>query len=547
VVRRAHFLIVDQIVRAVSKNAVISFDFIMLIVIAALIAGIGLYENSPVIVVASMLISPMMCPVLAAVVGTMVGKRDLLYQGFKGSFIALLLCIGVGACEAAIMALFSERQLTLATLPYEITARGDPRGLRVGVAIAIVSGFGVALSLLGRNTNSLVGVAISASLLPPAVNSGMIFVYAFLGPKIEVSRKSMLAMSGYSLGLTLVNIALIYLSALLMFAIKRVAPLANKSRHWNLDFRRLNKEMERQSKEVAREDAEVVRNGDDDDNDQQEHQCEEYCIEMPSGDDWISAQRSNPPKIRHSHDSVLYRTTPGSDWIKRAQSCPGSTVVRTNSLDVPYLESISGPEGNGVLLTASGPTQTTAKPPATPSPHNQIILRAAQQRSGYASPPSESPWASARAGSPAENCVTSASVSPERTIQSGAFQSPKMSVTPSEPHSPDRVCAAIRFEEGSRFQSPQMSVTPREPHSPDGVFAAFRFEEGSREFEERSRETSSVISGSQVSLSRFQFQAPAGFEGSSCGYEHCGYEHTLSPHANSLSGINLFAIEVHSS
>ena len=51
----------------------------------------------------------------------------------------------------------------------------------------------------------------------------------------------------------------------------------------------------------------------------------------------------------------------------------------------------------------------------------------------------------------------------------------------------------------------------------------------------------------QVSLSRFQFQAPAGFEGSSCGYEHCGYEHTLSPHANSLSGINLFAIEVHSS
>ena len=89
-------------------------------------------------------------------------------------------------------------------------------------------------------------------------------------------------------------------------------------------------------------------------------------------------------------------------------------------------------------------------------------------------------------------------MSPERTIQSGAFQSPKMSVTPSEPHSPDRVCAAIRFEEGSRFQSPQMSVTPREPHSPDGVFAAFRFEEGSREFEERSRETSSVISGSQV-------------------------------------------------
>ena len=37
--------------------------------------------------------------------------------------------------------------------------------------IALPSGAGVALSLLGGNTGSLVGVAISASLLPPAVNA----------------------------------------------------------------------------------------------------------------------------------------------------------------------------------------------------------------------------------------------------------------------------------------------------------------------------------------------------------------------------------------
>ena len=45
------------------------------------------------------------------------------------------------------------------------------RGLWVGVLIALPSGAGVALSVLGGNTGSLVGVAISASLLPPAVNS----------------------------------------------------------------------------------------------------------------------------------------------------------------------------------------------------------------------------------------------------------------------------------------------------------------------------------------------------------------------------------------
>ena len=45
------------------------------------------------------------------------------------------------------------------------------RSLWIGVLIALPSGAGVALSVLGGNAGSLVGVAISASLLPPAVNS----------------------------------------------------------------------------------------------------------------------------------------------------------------------------------------------------------------------------------------------------------------------------------------------------------------------------------------------------------------------------------------
>jgi len=49
--------------------------------------------------------------------------------------------------------------------------RGMARSLWVGVLIAVPSGAGVALSVLGGNTGSLVGVAISASLLPPAVNA----------------------------------------------------------------------------------------------------------------------------------------------------------------------------------------------------------------------------------------------------------------------------------------------------------------------------------------------------------------------------------------
>jgi uncharacterized membrane protein len=41
----------------------------------------------------------------------------------------------------------------------------------VGILIALPSGAAVAIAILGENTGSLVGVAISASLLPPAVNA----------------------------------------------------------------------------------------------------------------------------------------------------------------------------------------------------------------------------------------------------------------------------------------------------------------------------------------------------------------------------------------
>ena len=55
--------------------------------------------------------------------------------------------------------------------------RGAGRSLYVGVLVAIPSGVGVAFSILGGNVGSLVGVAISASLLPPAVNAVSILLF----------------------------------------------------------------------------------------------------------------------------------------------------------------------------------------------------------------------------------------------------------------------------------------------------------------------------------------------------------------------------------
>lgn len=48
--------------------------------------------------------------------------------------------------------------------------RGSYRSLWIGILWAIPSGAGVALALLQGSAGPLIGVAISASILPPAVN-----------------------------------------------------------------------------------------------------------------------------------------------------------------------------------------------------------------------------------------------------------------------------------------------------------------------------------------------------------------------------------------
>ena len=56
--------------------------------------------------------------------------------------------------------------------------RGSTADMALDIGIAVASGAAAALSVLGENTSSMVGVAISASLLPPAVNAGFLWSVA---------------------------------------------------------------------------------------------------------------------------------------------------------------------------------------------------------------------------------------------------------------------------------------------------------------------------------------------------------------------------------
>ena len=217
-----------------------------------------------------------MAPLLSLIFGTLVRDFALIVLGLHNGSWSLVIATFIGFVIGLVLA-GTSKYLDLPS--DEMLQRGQPLGLLVGLSIAIPSGelqiilqrykfrclsfvsltgIGVALSVLGNNNSSLIGVAISASLLPPSVNCGMALAFAlfyclseFLSQtkhSVEYTSYDFLVLGGLSLTLTMINVIAIYGAALVMFRLKEVVPVVNKVAFWKDDVklsRGLNKQQKK--------------------------------------------------------------------------------------------------------------------------------------------------------------------------------------------------------------------------------------------------------------------------------------------------------------
>jgi uncharacterized hydrophobic protein (TIGR00341 family) len=235
-IQREATLAVEEIYDSVKKQSAISFDYIAFSVLAAIMAGLGLIQNNVTVIVASMLLSPLMGPMLGMALGYVVRDASLFVKGTKSEVIGIALSLSVGAIMAIIMPFIQPNMIstiqtdvgtTLGEIVNitEITRRAGFSPLDVGVAI--FSGAAVAVSVTKGDMSTLVGVAISAALMPPAVNASLMVV---LG--IVTASTSILAVGIGSFLLLAMNIVLIVISAFVMFKVKGIKTLADKSATW---------------------------------------------------------------------------------------------------------------------------------------------------------------------------------------------------------------------------------------------------------------------------------------------------------------------------
>ncbi|KAG9430788.1 hypothetical protein HZU67_07991 [Apis mellifera carnica] len=89
-------LTVKQVVDGVRSGGDLTFDYVLLVLTADCLAALGLIENSATNVVAAMLVSPLMGPVMSLTFGTIIADRNLQFIGLKSLLLGIFLSILFG-------------------------------------------------------------------------------------------------------------------------------------------------------------------------------------------------------------------------------------------------------------------------------------------------------------------------------------------------------------------------------------------------------------------------------------------------------------------
>jgi uncharacterized hydrophobic protein (TIGR00271 family) len=154
----------EELVRDADQSSYSSLDFLVLIIVSAMLAAFGLILNSNAVIIGAMLVAPLMTPLIAFATGLVVGNLTIMRQAagtlLQGILASLLVALLVGWISST------------SIVTSEMAGRGNVTFLDMGVALA--SGIIGAYAKARKDIPSaLAGVAIAAALMPPLVTVGL--------------------------------------------------------------------------------------------------------------------------------------------------------------------------------------------------------------------------------------------------------------------------------------------------------------------------------------------------------------------------------------
>ncbi|MEO1656985.1 MAG: TIGR00341 family protein [Pseudomonadota bacterium] len=153
----------EALVSEVMGNSRLTVDFMVLTALSAIVAAIGLNEDSVAVVIGAMVIAPLLGPILGFSLAAALGSVSMMAEAAKTAFVGLIVGFGTVFFLATLLPVNLESQELLArtNISPEI------------IALALASGAAAALSVTGGLSSSLVGVMVAVALLPPSAAAAM--------------------------------------------------------------------------------------------------------------------------------------------------------------------------------------------------------------------------------------------------------------------------------------------------------------------------------------------------------------------------------------
>ncbi len=154
----------EQVLWDATNNAGTDLDYVVLILISAIIASLGLLLNSAAVIIGAMLVAPLIAPLSAFSIGLSTARLDLTRRAGStivlGTLLGSLVGVGIGFV------------VPLETPTAEMMSRVSPTLLDAFVALA--SGVIAAYATARKDIPAaLAGVAIAAALVPPLCTFGL--------------------------------------------------------------------------------------------------------------------------------------------------------------------------------------------------------------------------------------------------------------------------------------------------------------------------------------------------------------------------------------
>ncbi|MCK8816122.1 TIGR00341 family protein [Natroniella sulfidigena] len=153
----------ETIVTYAKDNSKVDSQLLILAVVAAIIATLGLIIDNTAVIVGSMVIAPVFGPIIAIAVGIVLGDLKLSVQGLIAELVVVVVAVVIGALSGLVIPNVTiNRALEVRMLP-----------TLPDLLIAFAAGGAGAYSLVTNIKQQLVGVVIAAALIPVMATIGI--------------------------------------------------------------------------------------------------------------------------------------------------------------------------------------------------------------------------------------------------------------------------------------------------------------------------------------------------------------------------------------